>query len=122
MNKDDVEKLTKLIAQIDGSYKELSVLSKKSPNDAINGFKLKIINDVISSCNKFLGKDKLPIEGFELFDADTLPSNSDGVFVLTQYDEAMEIWRASKLKVYGGRFHYQLDDETQIYTYPPRRR
>lgn len=120
MNRDQLDNLEKLISMVDGSYKELSVLSKKSPSDAINPFKLKIVNKIIVLCNSFLGVSNLPIEGFEEFNSDEVPSNSDAVFVLSQYAEALEKWRRPYLsKTYQGWF-YTLDDDSKIQTYPPK--
>ncbi len=51
----DVEKLEKLIRQLHGLHSEISLLAKKSPNDAVNAFKLKLINKVLQAANEVLG-------------------------------------------------------------------
>ena len=53
---DDIEKLEKTIGQLGAIHREISLLSKKSPNDAINPFKLKTINTIVEAANDVLGK------------------------------------------------------------------
>ncbi|MEH2124811.1 hypothetical protein [Nostoc sp.] len=40
MKRKDVDEFEKLSGQLQGIYEEISVLSKKSPNNAVNKFKL----------------------------------------------------------------------------------
>ena len=44
MNKNDIDIFEKLSGQLISVYEEISLLSKKNPNDAINKFKLKFLN------------------------------------------------------------------------------
>lgn len=64
---------------------EFRRLSEKKPNDAVNEFKLNIVNNVLAEANKELGKS--PIQGFTQFDAETMPTNSDVLFVLALYQD-----------------------------------
>lgn len=64
---------------------EFRRLSEKKPNDAVNEFKLNIVNNVLAEANKELGKN--PINGFTQFDTDTMPTNSDVLFVLALYQD-----------------------------------
>ena len=64
---------------------EFRRLSEKKPNDAVNEFKLNIVNHVLAEANKELGKS--PINGFTQFDTDTMPTNSDVLFVLALYQD-----------------------------------
>jgi hypothetical protein len=59
--KTDIENLEKLVGQLQGLHAELTSLSKKAPNDAVNPFKLKLINKVIETGNKVLGGSLSPI-------------------------------------------------------------
>ena len=119
---DRVNELEKLIAKISGLYEEISALSKKSPNDGINSFKLNIVNSVVNQCNDFLGTEDLPIEEFSQFEEDQIPSNSDVVFVLAQYDEALEKVRSDNIKRHAGLWVYSLPEaEDRIPTAPPRK-
>ena len=76
MEKDKIEKFEKLHIQIKDMYAELSVLSKKSPDGAINKFKLKFINQLIETANQFLGDIYKPFDDFEKFDENDMPYNS----------------------------------------------
>jgi hypothetical protein len=44
---DDIDKFIKLVKQIKSLIEEFSVLSKKKPDDAVNKFKIKLINPVL---------------------------------------------------------------------------
>jgi len=74
--------------QVDSLYDEFDKLSKKSPGDAVNKFKLKLINELIVKANEALG-ERRPFESFETFDEDELPTNSDVVVILSQYRRAL---------------------------------
>lgn len=90
---DDIEKLEKTIGQLNAIHREISLLSKKSPNDAINHFKLKTINAIIAAANDVLGNSYRPVKGFEQFEEDDLPTTSDVVFVIAQYMEEISRFR-----------------------------
>ena len=83
--KADIEILEKTIGQLHAVHQEMSLLSRKSPNDGVNSFKLRVVNGTIQSANKILGHSYVPIEGFDSFDEDNLPSTSDVVLVVAQY-------------------------------------
>ena len=94
--KDDIERLEKTIGQLGAIHREISLLSKKSPNDAVNPFKLSMINGVIEIANEVLGHAYKPLEGFDRFDDDNAPSTSDVVFVVAHYIEEIRTfsWRS----------------------------
>jgi hypothetical protein len=119
----DVEKLEKVMGQLEGLHREISTLAKKSPNDGLNEFKLKFVNLALTSANKFLGDDYKPMDGFEKFEADELPTNSDVTFILSSYLEEIERMRADNIKLsYGGKWIYVLSDsEEDIRTAPPKK-
>lgn len=52
-------------AQLQGLFDEIGTLSKKKPDDAINKFKLKIINPILSQANDLLDKEYKPFSDFE---------------------------------------------------------
>ncbi|MEH1856477.1 MAG: hypothetical protein V7L21_00360 [Nostoc sp.] len=98
MNRKDVDKFEKLSGQLQSIYEELSVLSKKSPNDAVNKFKLKFINQLLNDSNGFIEEKYRPFKGFSEFDTDDVPYNSDVVFILSQYLQCFEKMRADNVK------------------------
>lgn len=94
---DDIEILEKTVAQLGAIHREVSLLSRKSPNDAVNPFKLKMINSVIVTANILLGDKYRPLEDFEKFDDDSIPTTSDVVFVVAQYMGEVERFRTSHI-------------------------
>jgi hypothetical protein len=112
LNSSEVDKFEKLAGQLNGLYEEMSILSKKSPNDAINKFKLKFINGQLSQSNMLLGDLYKPFEDFEVFSDDELPQNSDVVFILSQYLQCMEKLRGDNAIVKHGLWYWRVQGLT----------
>ncbi|NJB84215.1 hypothetical protein [Wenyingzhuangia aestuarii] len=93
----EVNKFEKTQSQIEGLYKEIGILSRKSPNDAVNKFKLKFINQLLIEANNLLTGIYKPLEGFEIFEEDDLPSNSDVTFIFEQYLNCLEKLRGDNV-------------------------
>jgi len=72
----------------------MSILSKKSPNDAVNKFKLNFANKLLSQANDFLHKGYKPFDDFQQFDVDQSSTNSDVVFNLSQYIQCFEKYKS----------------------------
>jgi hypothetical protein len=107
----DVEKLEKLIGQLQGLHSEITVLAKKSPSDAVNSFKLGLINKVIKTGNNVLGPNHLPFDDFEGFETDAVPSTSDVALVLAQYMEEAERYRSDNVRQMNYKWYYVVDDK-----------
>lgn len=111
MKAEEINKFEKLQSQLEGLLIEMTNLVKKSPNDALNKFKIKMINEIISDANKILGDSYKPLTYFEKFDDDDLPSNSDVSFILTQYLSCFEKLRADniyrKQKSDGSKYFFE---------------
>ncbi len=127
MKREDVDTYEKLGGQLLGLHDELSLLSKKSPQDAVNTFKLKFINVLLEQANNFLGDSYRPFNDFKKFDLDDVPQNSDVVFILSQYTQCFEKLKADNVVFRNGRWYWQVpsqsgktSDET-IRTLPPKR-
>jgi len=97
MNREDVNTFEKLNGQLVGVYEEMTLLSKKNPNDAVNKFKLKFINKLISESNEYLSEAYKPFDDFDSFDEDDVPHNSDVVFILSQYLQCFEKLRSDNI-------------------------
>lgn len=110
MKRSDVDELEKLMGQLKSIHAEVSALAKKSPNDAVNTFKIKFINTSVSNCNKFLGETYKPFDDFDVFDIDDVPSNSDVTFIISQFLEALEKYRADNIRYDMGRWYFKLED------------
>ncbi|MGH5435000.1 hypothetical protein ACRFHY_26620, partial [Klebsiella pneumoniae] len=70
MNRANVDTFEKISGQLLSIYEEISLLSKKSPNDAVNKFKLKFVNKLLSQSNDYLGEMYKPFDDFDSFDED----------------------------------------------------
>lgn len=108
---EDVEKLEKIIGQLQAAHTEVAVLSKKSPADSLNPFKLKMINKVLEESNKVLGEKYKPFDEFDKFEENDLPSNSDVTMILAQYMEEAERFRSDNVTVNMGRWYYVVNGQ-----------
>jgi hypothetical protein len=104
----DIENLERVIGQLDALHIEISQLAKKSPNDGVNKFKLKLINKLIGTANDVLGDDYRPFSEFNLFDEDDLPTNSDVTLIVGQYLEQCERFRSDNIEYFSYKWYYVL--------------
>jgi hypothetical protein len=125
MNKEDIVKFESFQAQLKGMYEEMQALTRKSPNDAVNKFKLELINNVLADVNPFLANLGYPLKYFQGFKDDLLPSNSDVLLVLSQHLSRMENLRANNIKpggLYLKDWFWVIDDSSSnIQTAPPKK-
>lgn len=116
------EVFEKIDGQLKSLHEEISILSKKSPDGKINAFKIQHINAIIAQANALLQKDFIPLPGFTQFDSEMLPSNSDIVFVLSQYINCMEQLRTENITTNGGRWYWKTGSQvSDIRTAPPKK-
>ncbi len=110
---EDIERLEKVMGQLKSAYTEISILAKKTPNDALNLFKLKLINSVIESANLVLGDKYKPLGEFDQFDSDDVPTNSDVTVVLALYMKEIERFRSDNVKQdFDSKWKYVLNNST----------
>lgn len=106
----DTDKFIKLVKQMKSLIAEFSILSKKKPDDAVNKFKIKLINPVLEVANYFVNDKRYrPFEEFELFDEDTLPTNSDVLVILSQYIACLEKYHDDKRHYYKGDYYWIIN-------------
>lgn len=84
MLREDIEKYEELYSKLNSLKGDFVVLSGKKPNETVNEFKLKLINKLLAQINDLVGAFK-PEEDFEVFDLDSLPTNSDVLMMLNLY-------------------------------------
>lgn len=108
MNRVDVDIFEKLSGQMISVYDEITLLSKKNPNDAVNKFKLKFINNLIEDSNTYLSDKYKPFDDFDVFNQDDMPQNSDIVFILAQYLQCYEKLRADNVVIRRGLWHWKV--------------
>ncbi|WP_321323413.1 hypothetical protein [Thiomicrorhabdus sp.] len=111
MNRSNVDIFEKLSGQLLSIYEEISLLSKKNPNDAVNKFKLKFVNKLISQSNEYLAEKYKPFEDFDNFDEDDIPQNSDVVFILSQYLQCFEKQRADNVVIRNGAWYWRVEGD-----------
>lgn len=86
----DIEDFVKLAVQLQRMLQEFAELSKKKPSDAVNTFKLGLVNNLLDIANGIIDVADRPFEDFERFEQDNVPTNSDVVVILSQYRVCME--------------------------------
>ena len=108
MNDNDIQKFEKLKTQIEEMYKEISILSKKSPDSPINKFKLNFVNRLLSISNEILVEKYKPFEDFSVFDEEDLPSNSDIVMIISQYIDCLEKFKLDNVTMLSGDWYWLI--------------
>ncbi len=106
---DDVHDLEKLIVQLQGLHVEISILAKKAPNDGLNLFKLKLVNNILAKGNSILTGHYKPLEDFATFDESALPTNSDVTMVLALYMEQAERFRSNNMVFHEYKWKYMVN-------------
>ncbi len=120
----DVGRYERVNAQLEGVYEEITALSKKSPNDGVNKFKLRLVNRILEDANQILDDKHKPFDDFGVFDEVALPSNSDVAFILAQYLNCMENLRSENIKEsgYGGKWYWVVNGKVTLdRTAPPKK-
>ena len=123
MNKKEIDEFEQIQAQLQGFYTEVSNLAKKKPDDSINLFKLKLINQIIKRASKLPAKNK-PFADFDQFETDNLPSNSDVLIIVSQYLSSLEKLRADNIEYVriSKKWFWILDGEiSDIQTSEPKK-
>jgi len=122
MNNKEVENFEQIQLRLEGMYNEIKALSGKRPDDAINLFKLKLVNQTIQEANKILHERDLPFEGFTKFDENELPTNSDIAFVLSGYLSGFEKMRSDNIRMSLGYWYWVVNNEiSNIRTAAPKK-
>ena len=122
MTREDVNTFEKVQTQLEGLHIEISTLSKKSQNDALNKFKLKFVNQIMSDSNKLLGEKYKPFSDFDIFDETEMPTTSDVAMMLMQYLGCFEKLRADNIRRDTGQWYWVIDGITsKIKTAMPKK-
>lgn len=92
---DTFEMLDKLL---DSSYIEMKQFSNKKPDELLNKFKVKSLNRILEPIKSVMRNE--PTAAFlDLLDEDTIPSNSDAILIISQFQASMKQFRS----MYYGR-------------------
>jgi len=119
MTIEEINKFEKIHLQLKSFYREISEISKKAPNDAVNEFKLKYINHTLVDANTILKEQYKPFDDFDTFDLQSIPFNSDIVLILSQYLNSMENFKAHNTTSSMGDWFWISDSKTRIETTRP---
>lgn len=90
---ENIEKFKMLEELLDSIYLEMKEFSKKKPDEPLNTFKVKNVNRVLSQLKELL-KDEPTIEFLDLLDDETLPTNSDAILIIGQFQASMKRYRS----------------------------
>lgn len=111
MTGNDIQRFEKMKIQIKEMYKEVSLLSKRSPDSAINEFKLRFVNNLLGIANDFLTGNYKPFDDFNIFSNDDLPTNSDIVMIISQYIECLEKFKFDNVVMLAGEWFWEINGE-----------
>ena len=122
MNKKGVDLFEKIYGQMEALHSEVSILSRKNPNDGVNKFKLKFINKVIDEANGLLKDEYKPFGDFDFFEEDDVPTNSDVNMIIAQYLNCLEKLRCDNIGIHHGVWCWVIEGkQTDIRTSSPKK-
>lgn len=99
-----IQKYELLLPLLKSILFEVKDLSKKKQDEPLNKLKVGMINKILSRIKTEVLNDDPSCEFLDRLDDETLPTNSDAVLIIAQYDAAMTQFHA---RHYGwdGRHH-----------------
>jgi hypothetical protein len=85
------EMLEKLL---DSSFIEMKEFSKKKPDELLNKFKVTSLNRILGPIKELL-KNEPTVSFLDLLDEDTIPSYSDSILIIAQFQSAMAQFKST---------------------------
>ena len=117
-----VEDFERIAAQLTALHKEFAVHAKAKPDNPLNKFKVKVLNEKITAANSLLEGLYKPLAEFAQFDEVELPTNSDVALVLITYLASLERWRSARVVQDGiGSWYWRTGPGPQIRARAPTR-
>lgn len=92
ISENDVRKYEMLNPLLNSMLGEMKELSKKKQDGFLNKLKVSMINKILTQIKILLSTEPTS-EFISLLDEDSLPTNSDVVLILSQYQSAMNQYR-----------------------------
>lgn len=80
-----------LLPLLKAAYLEMQELSKKKPESPLNTYKVKAINRILEPIKELL-KNEPTYNFLDTLDNEELPTNSDVVLILSQYQKSMGLF------------------------------
>ena len=94
----EIVKYQMLEKLLDSSFIEMKEFSKKKPDEHLNKFKVTSLNRILGPIKELL-KNEPTVSYLDLLDEDTIPSYSDSILIIAQFQSAMAQFRST----YNGR-------------------
>ena len=88
----DIEDYSLLKEMLKSQRHEFNLLSKKNPNVQLNLMKVKMVNRVLEPLNEIL-KHEPSHKFLDILSEDDMPTNSDVVLIISQYETAISEFR-----------------------------
>lgn len=90
----DIVKYEMLEKLINSSFAEMKEFSKKKPDELLNKFKVTSLNRILAPIKELL-KDEPTLSFLDLLDEDTIPSYSDSILIIAQFQSAMAQFKST---------------------------
>jgi len=81
--------------------------SKKKPEELLNKFKVTNVNRVLIQIKEIM-KNEPTNDFLDLLDEDSLPSNSDSILIIGQFQAAMEQFRSKYYRKYSTVYGHEV--------------
>ena len=101
----EIVKYQMLEKLLDSSFIELKEFSKKKPDEILNKFKVTSLNRILSPIKEVM-RNEPTSEFLDLLDEDTIPSYSDAVLIIAQFQAAMKQFKTTH---FGRESQYSSD-------------
>lgn len=94
----DIVKYEMLEKLLNASFIEMKEFSKKKPDELLNKFKVTSLNRILGPIKELLNSEPT-ISFLDLLDEDTIPSYSDSILIIAQFQAAMSQFK----RTYNGK-------------------
>lgn len=92
ISKTDVDQYGLLSPLLRATYNEIQELSKKKPETPLNIYKVQMINRILVPLKEMLKNE--PTNAYlDILDPDNLPTYSDVVLILSQFQKAIDMFK-----------------------------
>lgn len=98
-----------LYAHLSSLIKTVSELSKKKQDEVMNSLKVVSINKVLQRIIDLIREDP-SVEFIQILDEVTLPTNSDAMLTLNQFQTALENFKKMRYSYTGLEWEWNVED------------
>lgn len=90
----EIVKYEMLEKLLNSSFVEMKEFSKKKPDELLNKFKVNSLNRILGPIKELL-KNEPTISFLDLLDEDSIPSYSDSILIIAQFQSAMSQFKST---------------------------